>query len=260
MAIVSGSARREGEGVDLPDADALVEEQIAYYRARAPEYDDWWLRTGRYEPDDDFGRRWDTGKRQLHDALIEFAPRGTVLELAAGTGNLTSQLADIDTVEHITAVDASEEAISIARTKVADNRVSFEMADIFTWRPPSRFDTVVFGFWLSHVPPGRFASFWELLSDALVPGGRVFFTDNAVAVEEAAASGGRQVTTPWSKTWPDSSVSLRTLADGRRYHIVKRGWSASELEQELATVHWSAEVRTFQDLFIAGTAIPQPDR
>jgi hypothetical protein len=27
----------------------LIEEQIAYYRARADEYDQWWLRLGRYD-------------------------------------------------------------------------------------------------------------------------------------------------------------------------------------------------------------------
>jgi len=30
------------------DVDGLLAEQIAYYRARAPEYDDWWERRDRY--------------------------------------------------------------------------------------------------------------------------------------------------------------------------------------------------------------------
>ncbi len=32
-----------------PPDDELLGEQAAYYRARAPEYDDWWQRTGRYD-------------------------------------------------------------------------------------------------------------------------------------------------------------------------------------------------------------------
>ena len=40
--------------MEVPDPDSLVQEQIAYYRARAPEYDDWWLRTGRYDSGDEF--------------------------------------------------------------------------------------------------------------------------------------------------------------------------------------------------------------
>src|SRR5690606_2746187 len=142
-----------------------------------------------------------------------------VLELAAGTGNLTAALCPV--AEHVTAVDASEEALAIARDKIGDpSKVSFVHADLFDWRPPRRYDTVAFGFWLSHVPPGRMARFWRLVDDALRPGGRVFFADNAVPVEQAAAGtqpagGGSGV--PWSRTWLDRGVSIRTLSDGRRF-------------------------------------------
>ena len=241
---------------DLPEPDDLIEEQIDYYRARAPEYDQWWLRTGRYEPDDDFGRRWEAGKRELDDALRAFAPSGDVLELAAGTGNLTVALAAIETVDHITAVDSSEEALAIARGKVPDAaRVSFVHADLFTWEPERELDVVAFGFWLSHVPPQRFEAFWDLVRRALRPGGRVFFIDNAVPVEQAASAGDLRPQTPWSQTWLDRGVSLRTLSDGRAFHIVKRAWEPSELERELGGLGWSATVREHQGLFIHGQAV-----
>ena len=156
----------------LPEPDDLLEEQIDYYRARAPEYDDWWLRTGRYAPDDDFGRRWEAGKADLDDALREFAPTGDVLEIAAGTGNLTASLAAIEGVEHITAIDSSEEALAIARTKVSDTtRGRARPGRRLQWRPTREFDVVAFGFWLSHVPPQRFERFWQLVGEALRPGG-----------------------------------------------------------------------------------------
>lgn len=243
----------------LPDPETLLQEQIDYYRARAPEYDDWWLRTGRYEADDDFGRRWEAGKRELDEALRAFAPAGQVLEIAAGTGNLTVSLAAIAGVEHITAIDTSEEALAIARTKVADTaRVAFVQADVFSWRPPRPFDVVAFGFWLSHVPPRRFASLWRLVGEALRPGGRVFFVDNAIPVEQAATAEGRQVATPTSRTWLDQGVSARTLADGRRFHIVKRTWNPGELEQQLASLGWSSAVREHKGLFIHGEATRGP--
>jgi demethylmenaquinone methyltransferase/2-methoxy-6-polyprenyl-1,4-benzoquinol methylase len=244
--------------VQLPDPETLLQEQIAYYRARAPEYDSWWLRTGRYESDDQFGRRWEAGKRELEDALRVFSPAGDVLEIAAGTGNLTAALVAVDGVERITAVDASDEALAIARTKVADtSRVSFLQADVFDWQPRGQFDVVAFGFWLSHVPPRRFESFWQLVAEALRPGGRVFFTDNAIPVELAASATGRQALTSWSRTLLDRGVSLRTLADGRQFHIVKRAWSPGELEQQLATLGWSSTVREHQGLFIHGGAARQ---
>ena len=246
--------------MELPDADDLVEEQIAYYRARAPEYDDWWLRTGRYEPDDEFGRRWEAGKEQLQHALHTFAPAGDVLELAAGTGNLTVGLAAIDTVDHITAVDSSEEALAIARTKLPHpERVSFVHADLFAWEPERQFDVVAFGFWLSHVSPQRFEGFWDLVRRSLRPGGRVFFVDNAVPVEQAASAGDLRPETPWSRTWLDRGVSLRTLADGREFHIVKRTWAPRDLERELAALGWSAVVEEHQGLFVHGEAVRTRD-
>jgi SAM-dependent methyltransferase len=248
---------REPDVVQLPEPDDLVEEQIDYYRARAPEYDDWWLRVGRYEPTDEFGQRWEAGTRALEDALRAFAPSGDVLELAAGTGNLTVALSGIAAVDHITAVDASDEALAIARTKVGDDgRISFVTADVFSWRPPQQFDVVAFGFWLSHVPPQRFEAFWGLVRSALRPGGRVFFVDNAVPVEQAATAAGRRTETPGSQTWLDQGVSVRTLADGREFRIVKRVWPAAELEQELAALGWSARVEEHQQLFIHGKATP----
>ena len=127
---------------------------------------------------------------------------------------------------------------------------------MFSWQPPRQFDVVAFGFWLSHVPPQRFDGFWHLVREALRPGGRVFFIDNAVPIEQAASANGRHVDTPWSRTWLDQGVSVRTLADGRQFRIVKRTWDPAELEHELADLGWSATVREHQRLFIHGEATP----
>lgn len=93
--------------------------------------------------------------------------------------------------------------------------------------------------------------FWGVVDLALRPGGRVFFVDNAVPVEQAAAA----TTTPWSRTWLDAGVSERTLADGRRFRIVKRLWSPPELEAELASLGWTASVHEVEGLFVHGTAV-----
>ena len=44
--------------------------------------------------------------------------------------------------------------------------------------PVRQYDTVYFGFWISHVPEDRFESFWDLVGEALKPAGRVFFFDD----------------------------------------------------------------------------------
>jgi demethylmenaquinone methyltransferase/2-methoxy-6-polyprenyl-1,4-benzoquinol methylase len=72
------------------ELDALLAEQIAYYRARASEYD-------ATVPLDEASRA------MLRDALDQFAPRGRVLELACDTGQWTALLTEY--ASDLTAVD-----------------------------------------------------------------------------------------------------------------------------------------------------------
>lgn len=74
------------EGVDRGTVERVLAEQQRYYRARAPEYDDWWFRRGAYALDPETEARWFADVRELEAALETFGPRGDVLELAAGTG------------------------------------------------------------------------------------------------------------------------------------------------------------------------------
>jgi hypothetical protein len=56
--------------------------------------------------------------------------------------------------------------------RARDPRVSYVVSDIFALRPAAAWDVVFFSFWLSHVPLGRFDSFWGLVSGLLTPQGR----------------------------------------------------------------------------------------
>ena len=78
--------------MDEAQLDRLLAEQRLYYRERAPEYDDWWFRRGRYAVDAEAEARWFADVRELEAALEAFRPRGDVLELAAGTGIWTRHL------------------------------------------------------------------------------------------------------------------------------------------------------------------------
>ena len=69
-----------------------LEEQKRYYAARAPEYDDWWYRRGRYAFDPDEKENWDADVAEVEAAVEAFVPRGPMLELAAGTGIFTRKL------------------------------------------------------------------------------------------------------------------------------------------------------------------------
>jgi len=139
--------------------DQLLAGQRAYYSAVAPDY----LDRGLDLP----------GGAELTDALDAFRPAGSVLELACGPGTWTRQL--LRRASGVTAVDASREMLAIAASRVPGGApVRFVRADLFAWEPGRRYDVVVMGFWLSHVPAGRSGSFWALVAAALAPHGRVF--------------------------------------------------------------------------------------
>jgi SAM-dependent methyltransferase len=191
-----------------------VAEQMRYYAERAPEYDDWWYRRGRYELEPDRLARWQNDAAEAQGALEELAPLGRVLELAAGTGIWTRKLVPL--ADRVVAVDANAE--TLARNTSAAELVQ---ADVFELQPAERFGLVFFSFWLSHVPEDRFEAFWTLVRAALGPDGRVFLVDSGAG--DSAHTGTDQA--GWEET--------RSLVDGRTFRIVKRRWSPEELSRRV---------------------------
>ena len=224
--------------------DALIADQIAYYRARAGEYDRSMLELGRYlsmggrvagRPGDSDGQEVAT----LLEALEGMRPFETVLELACGTGWWTQWLAH--RAEDVTAVDAAPEMLALNRERVKRPNVRYILADVFSWTPDRRFDLVFFAFWLSHIPRDRFAAFWQLVADALTPGGRVFFID--------------ELDTPQARgleTRLDEDAVLRQLEDGRQFRAVKVFYQPSELEAMLRKLGWHVEVQAAGERFYWG--------
>ena len=208
------------------EVEALLAEQLAYYRARAPDYDDAYL-----------GKAWD---RCLDDLPIT----GDVLELACGTGHWTPLLAA--RARSVTAIDAAPEVLALARQRVRDLPVELIQADVFGWRPPRRYHTVFFAFWLTHVPPARFAAFWSLVGAALAPGGRACFVDSRSREREG------------ERVLPDQATPTvwRRLGDGIDHRVVKVFYSPAELTGRLAELGWTASVREASVGLLVGTARP----
>ena len=69
---------------------------IDYYDARAPEYDDWYLRRGRYERGPIHDAAWNAELDTAGRWLDELPLRGRIVELAAGTGWWSPLLASRD--------------------------------------------------------------------------------------------------------------------------------------------------------------------
>ena len=210
----------------------LLDEQIAYYRDRAAEYD------ATSVPDGD--------PHAVHAEAIRTALRATVaggrvLEIAAGTGQWTGLLADI--ADDLLVTDASPEMLDLNRGRVGERvNVRYEVADGFAMRASHAFDIVFFGFFLSHVPPSRFEAFWAVLDGLVAAGGHIVFVDEAapgISNEE----------------WIDRPAGLvrRRLQDGTVHRAVKVLWRPEDLEARLDGLGWTASVRS-EGPFYRGSA------
>ena len=227
-----------------PTEEDLLRQQIRYYRARAPHYDDWWHRRGRYVLEADRNAEWDAEVARLKEAVAALLPRGRILELACGTGIWTERL--VHHGSEVVAVDSSPEAIAINRRRTTGAPVTYIEADLFAWAPSGHFDAVFFSFWVSHVPPGRWAPFWDMVRGALRPGGTAIFIDNL-----------------WGDgTWqggPKRTAVTQVRTDGGddlEYQIVKIYYEPGELTAALERVGWQGDVGTTGRSFLVGSARP----
>ena len=224
---------------------SILKEQVAYYRARAAEYDEWHSRQGRYDRGDEHNLQWHAELDTVRSALERERPFGKCLELACGTGLWTACLAQ--GAADLTAIDASPETIEINRSKIRDAPVQYVVADLFEWWPTEKYDFVFFGFWLSHVPVQQFNRFWEMICAALKPGGRAFFVDG-LATQESTARDHAEI--------DDSGVMERKLNDGQTFNIVKVFHDPDQLERQLRDLGWNGSVGTTGQFFYYGCMVP----
>jgi 2-polyprenyl-3-methyl-5-hydroxy-6-metoxy-1,4-benzoquinol methylase len=221
---------------------SILQQQIAYYQARASEYDEWFLRQGRYDRGTEMNSQWFQEVEQVRSALDQFKPYGQILEIACGTGLWTQRLSE--QAEQITVIDAVGEVLTLNQQRLKSARVKYVQANIFEWHPKEQYDVVFFSFWLSHVPEEYFESFWRMVRRATKPGGRVFFVDSKY--EPTSTARDHQLREKQSET------ILRRLNDGREYEIVKIFYEKDDLEKRLNQIGWKAEVKETGHYFIYG--------
>jgi trans-aconitate methyltransferase len=211
----------------MDDTDALLADQIAYYRAAAAEY-----------------HLSEPAARDLATALEEFRPAGDVLELACGPGTWTQLL--VRYAATVTAVDVAPEMLARAQARVGEGHVRFVQANLFEWTPEVRYDLVFFGFWLSHVPPERFETFWTLVRTCLKPNGRVFLVDD-------------NARTPEELVYGEASFAIqRRLRDGTAHRAVKVSYQPAELEERLRRLGWRIGVTPVWGPYYYGAGAAAP--
>jgi SAM-dependent methyltransferase len=229
-----------GPDVSTTDADRSM---IDYYEARAPEYDDWYLRRGRYARGAIHDAAWNAELDAAGRWLDGLPWRGEIVELAAGTGWWSPLLASRG---ELSLYDASPAALERARERLVAHNLRAHLHVRDAWAEPDRaVDGLFLGFWLSHVPRERLGEFLALARRWLKPDGRLAFIDSLSDPASSAAD----------HPEPAKDLSLRRLADGREFTIVKIYYTPDELTAALARAGFEdVEVTTTGRFFLMASA------
>jgi len=176
----------------------------AYYERRAPEYDDWWLGTGRFA-----GRQRPVWREETETLTrtLEAIPPARTLDVACGTGFLTQHLRG-----EITGLDQSASMLELARAKVPEGR--FVRGDALELPfADGSFERVLTSFFYGHLE--------EDDRDAFLREARRV-AHELVVVDSALHDGVEPI------EWQE-----RILNDGSRWQVYKRYFEPDSLAEEL---------------------------
>ncbi|HEV8488420.1 MAG TPA: class I SAM-dependent methyltransferase [Candidatus Limnocylindrales bacterium] len=227
-----------------PPVDAEIDAEMrAYYAARAGEYDDWYLRRGRYSHGPVHDAAWNAELDAAGRWLDQLPLHGSIVELAAGTGWWSPLLAGKG---ELSLYDAAEATLDRARERLVAHRLRAHLHVRDAWAEPDRqVDGLFAGFWLSHVPRSRLDAFLALARRWLKPGGTFAFIDSLPDPQSGAVD----------NPLPSGDIAVRRLADGREFRVVKAFHPPTELRAGLLRSGFAdAEVTTTGRFFLLGRA------
>ena len=152
--------------------------------------------------------------------LVREHCRGSVLDIPCGTGYWLQFYAA--NCSSITLVDQSENMLGEGREKAlahGDEPITrVMMSDALEVPLEDRsFDTVLVGFFLSHVTDSQMGPFLHRLRNALKPSGRVLIMDSSW--------------TRYRGSRPREGTTVRTLNDGRQFEIYKRYFERDDFDR-----------------------------
>ncbi len=152
--------------------------------------------------------------------LVREHCRGSVLDIPCGTGYWLQFYAA--NCSSITLVDQSENMLGEGREKALAHGVEpitrVMMSDALEVPLEDRsFDTVLVGFFLSHVTDSQMGPFLHRLRNALKPSGRVLIMDSSW--------------TRYRGSRPREGTTVRTLNDGRQFEIYKRYFERDDFDR-----------------------------
>jgi demethylmenaquinone methyltransferase/2-methoxy-6-polyprenyl-1,4-benzoquinol methylase len=199
--------------------DDLDQELRRYYARRAPEYDDWYQRRGRYDhPESNL--IWQTELGRLKHLARHFGS-GRVLDIACGTGYWTRWIASNPQVAEVVALDQSVEMLEQTANRLRGVGLQATMLRGDAYALPfadQSFDRCFSGFFLGHVLPDRL---WRILAEMR----RVLRPDGALLVFDSLFLAGHDTV----------EIQDRLLADGAHYRVLKVFFTPQSLADALGS-------------------------
>ncbi len=251
--------------IEMSDQDELsevVSRQIDYYKAKAGQYDRLGPSGDQQDPRD--GQKVQDSRasqsdlrlaesleieiEQVEQAFAGVELGNDVLEFACGTGNWTARI--LERAHKVTCVEASIEMATIALAKMGPDaqRVRLVVTDLFEFEPDQVYDSVVFGFWISHVPVERLNRFCKLVSECLKVGGTLFFVDDKQAI-------GANQDSLSSKENRTSRLETRIVDSGETFQVVKNFWSPQDLVDVFDAHNIQVKVSETDQFFLFGSGV-----
>jgi ubiquinone/menaquinone biosynthesis C-methylase UbiE len=184
-----------------------------YYAARAPEYDQIYLKPERQND-----------LRQIEQWLPPIFAGSTVLEVACGTGYWTQFIAPV--ASRVVAVDSAPRTMRIAQGRVPQGKVEFVVGDAYALPLAGRrYERGFAGFWFSHVPKSRVREFLLGFQAALQPGATVVLLDNLFVEGSSSPISERDT--------EGNTYQARRLGDGTTHRLLKNFPTEDELRADM---------------------------
>ena len=184
---------------------------VTYYKDRANEYEKIYALPERQED-----------LAAATELLQELFQGKEVFEIACGTGYWTERIAQ--TARSIFATDINQNVVDLAKNKkYPGEKVVFEVADLFGYRPERKYESLFAGFIWSHILLQDLDRFVRTAADFVAPGGMLVLMDNNYVPES-----NRPIT---HTDEMGNTYQTRKLEDGST-HLVLKNFSTEDLLRE----------------------------
>lgn len=201
----------------------LLAEQVAFYDAHASEYEDALYRRGRWDYGDEENKKWlqeFNDVKKTVETIILNRSIGRALDVACGTGYWSRVLSLAGYNVH--GIDSSPRMLNRAMEVCQNMNVTFELADAFNYKTISKYDLILLGCWISHIPRSLLSEFMSNINRLLEENGTIIIIDHLPFAGTFAKDS--------LLTEDPSEVVERVAPSGDKFKIAKVFWKENDLK------------------------------